>query len=499
MKNFARFGVVFALLAVLLGSATAAVKQASLGPGFGMAILDDGSLWSWGADTFGNLGNGPQLSSTVKPAKIAAGFAQVSSGASHTLAIKTDGTLWAWGQNSYGQLGEGQRVILSETPIQIGTGFSQVSAGPTFSLAIKQDGTLWAWGDNYSGQIGNGQAGSNQLVPVQIGSNFIKAVAGRGYALALKSDGSLWGWGNDFYGQFGRGDVFTLVTRPTQVFSNVADMAANSQHTLILKTDSSLWSWGYNFAGELGIGVQGGSFRTAQRVGDGFARVGTSPAGVSMALKTDGSLWTWGANQFGTLGNGKIGSSFDSSTPIKIGNGFVSIAPGAYTMGAIRADGTLFTWGFGTSFGFVASSIDTMDVTVPNPTPVSFGSLVSSPFSTTPTISGGTAALTLSVDVNLASEHNSGTTLGTMFVIAISPDGLVLTLTPAGWQYVILSYPVGWSNTLSSQTVTLVRNQNLTSLRGLAFFVGYGLGSTPAASLDEMIASQRYKLVHVVQ
>src|SRR3989337_2999238 len=130
---------------------------------------------------------------------------QIAAGSYHTLAIKSDGTLWAWGYNYSGQLGDGT-TSNKTTPVQIGTGtnWSQIAAGGYHTLAIKSDGTLWAWGGNSFGQLGDGTSSDYKTTPVQIGTgtNWSQIAAGGYHTLAIKSDGTLWAWGN-YYGQLG--------------------------------------------------------------------------------------------------------------------------------------------------------------------------------------------------------------------------------------------------------------------------------------------------------
>ncbi|MBI5307691.1 MAG: hypothetical protein HZB37_04995, partial [Planctomycetes bacterium] len=121
---------------------------------------------------------------------------QISVGDHHTLAVKSDGTLWAWGYNGYGALGDGT-TTQRNAPVQIGTDtmWVSVSGGRFYTLAVKSDGTLWAWGNN----IGN--------APVQIGTDtkWVSVSAGANHKLAVKSDGTLWAWGFNMYGQLGDG------------------------------------------------------------------------------------------------------------------------------------------------------------------------------------------------------------------------------------------------------------------------------------------------------
>ncbi len=115
----------------------------------------------------------------------------------HTVAVKTDGTLWAWGDNTYGQLGDGTTIDHS-SPVQVGTAtnWAAVGAGQYHTVAVKTDGTLWAWGDNTFGQLGDGTT-TNHATPVQVGTatNWASAAGGYGHTVAVKTDGTVWGVG----------------------------------------------------------------------------------------------------------------------------------------------------------------------------------------------------------------------------------------------------------------------------------------------------------------
>jgi len=143
--------------------------QVAAGSSHSAAIGSDGTLWTWGGNSSGELGNGTSANALF-PMPVGNNFAQVAMGNEHTVAIKTDGTLWAWGSNTYGQLG--MNTNNTRIPNKIGSGFSQVAAGLTHTVAIKNDATLWSWGSNFSGESGNGSTTSPIFNPVAIGSEF---------------------------------------------------------------------------------------------------------------------------------------------------------------------------------------------------------------------------------------------------------------------------------------------------------------------------------------
>jgi alpha-tubulin suppressor-like RCC1 family protein len=185
----------------------------------------------------------------------------VAAGPYHTLAIKSDGTLWGWGVNWGGQLGDGTTENKT-VPTQIGTDshWATVVAGGWHSLALKDDGTLWAWGINSNGQLGNGTVGGNSWSPVQIGSasDWAGVATGNSHVIAVKGNGTLWAWGNNYFGQLGDGTTVDRFT-PVQIGSDNGwtTLIAGSSSSLALKGDGTLWGWGNNSYGQLGDGETG--------------------------------------------------------------------------------------------------------------------------------------------------------------------------------------------------------------------------------------------------
>jgi alpha-tubulin suppressor-like RCC1 family protein len=294
-----------------------------------IALKTDSSLWAWGADGAGQLGDNQPSPNQLAPAKVGTGFNSIASGAMHTVAIKADGTLWAWGSNQYGQLGNGN-TTQQNSPVQIGSGYSAVAAGANHTLAIKTDGTLWAWGWNFFGQLGDGTIGdltSVRSTPVQIGTGFTSVAANYGHSVAVKTDGSLWAWGNNGTGQLGDGSKIQRTT-PVQIGTGFASVAAGNMHTVAIKTDGSLWAWGYNGNGQLGDGTTTMQL-SPERIGASYSAV-TAGAYHTAAIKTDGSLWGWGSNDTGQVGDG---TKVQRNSPVQIiGSG--PSAPGAPTIGA---------------------------------------------------------------------------------------------------------------------------------------------------------------------
>jgi hypothetical protein len=192
------------------------------GNGYAISIKTNNTLWSWGYNLQGELGQNTAVTSVESPVQIGAlaTWSECSAGVYDAAAIKTDGTLWTWGFNRYGAAGKGNTITYS-SPVQVGalTNWSKVSSGLEFTMAVKTDGTLWAWGHNVYGALGQNNA-INYSSPVQIGSatDWSAVAAGRSYTIALKTGGTLWSWGFNHHGQLGQNNT-TYKSSPVQVGS----------------------------------------------------------------------------------------------------------------------------------------------------------------------------------------------------------------------------------------------------------------------------------------
>jgi len=174
------------------------------------------------------------------------------------LALKSDGTVWAWGDNEYGQIGNGA-LTDQTTPVQVSglSGIVKIATGRFFSLAVKSDGTVWTWGQNIYGQLGNGST-TDSSVPVQVGglSGVTAAACGAFECHIIKNDGTTWAWGRNTYGNLGDGTV-TDSSVPVQSvgLSNVAGVAAGTNFALFYKADGTFYGCGRNASGQLGDGT----------------------------------------------------------------------------------------------------------------------------------------------------------------------------------------------------------------------------------------------------
>jgi alpha-tubulin suppressor-like RCC1 family protein len=326
-------------------------KQVSCGYRYTTAIKTDGTLWTWGGNSFGQLGDNTTTTRTTPVTTFAGGtnWKQVACGGSHNAAIKTDGTLWTWGKNSYSQIGD-NTATQRRTPVTTfagGTNWKQVACGYNHTAAVKTDGTLWTWGRNLDGQIGNNTT-TNTLTPVTTfagGTNWKQVACGGSHNAAIKTDGTLWTWGGNSFGQLGDNTTTTRIT-PVTTFAggtNWKQVACGYYYTTAIKTDGTLWAWGRNSSGQLGDNRAGtntltpvttfaGGTNWKQVAGGGFH---------TAAIKTDGTLWTWGDNSYRQIGDNTTTQRRTPVTTFAGGTNWKQVACGYYYTTAIRTSDDL--------------------------------------------------------------------------------------------------------------------------------------------------------------
>jgi alpha-tubulin suppressor-like RCC1 family protein len=331
------------------------------------------TLWASGYNYWGQLGDGANVDKH-RPTQESTGetnWSAITAGWFHTVALKSDGTLWAWGNNEFGQLGDGTTAAarllglepLKRTiPVQESTGatdWSAIASGgfqtgdeAYHTVALKSDGTLWGWGYNGNGQLGDGTTW-NKDIPTQESTeatSWSAIAAGGWHTVALRSDGTLWAWGKNNYGQLGDGTVAEKHT-PTQESTGATNWSAISAgfgRTVALKSDGTLWAWGKNDFGQLGDGTVAEKHTPTQE-STGATNWSAISAGLSytVALKSDGTLWAWGNGGNGQHGDG---TTANKNSPTKIGatTNWSAIAAGGWHTVALRSDGTL--WGSGSNY-----------------------------------------------------------------------------------------------------------------------------------------------------
>jgi alpha-tubulin suppressor-like RCC1 family protein len=230
-------------------------------------IKNNGTLWAiGGTNANGQLGQNHRLDRS-SPTQVGTGtdwvkVSNVDGAFGACAALKSDGTLWTWGQNNDGQIGQNDRVYRS-SPTQIGSAeWSDVLITATAFLAIKTNGTLWSCGNNNDGHFGTTDTTATiRSSPVQVGvaTNWSKLFGHGGNnppVAAIKTDGTLWAWGRGSEGQLGGNSSPGQTSIPAAVGSdtNWSKIAIGYQHMIAIKTDGTLWAWGQNSDGQLGTG-----------------------------------------------------------------------------------------------------------------------------------------------------------------------------------------------------------------------------------------------------
>ena len=384
------------------------IMQTVNGNGYSLALSADGTVYTWGRNEYGQLGNG--VTATNSPVPVAVKTAgtpmegktivQISAKVWYALALASDGTVYSWGFNSWGQLGNGTSgtannasapvaVKTAGTPME-GKTIVQVAAGATHSLALATDGTIYAWGKNEYGQLGNDST-TNSPVPVAVktagtpmdGKTIIQIHAGYEHSLALASDGTVYAWGRNNSGQLGKNDATdTHIPAAVQTLGTpmagkvIVQLAAGNSQSMALASDGTVYTWGWNQYGQLGNGTT-----TNSRIPVAVVTTGTPLAGKTisqiaagnahaLAMTDDGAIYSWGWNQYGQLGNGTTTNSripiaiVTTGTPLA-GKMITQITSGGSPNSLVLADdGTMYTWGWG-QYGQLGDSTIGTDAKVP--------------------------------------------------------------------------------------------------------------------------------------
>ncbi|MGA1871517.1 MAG: thrombospondin type 3 repeat-containing protein [bacterium] len=348
-----------------------------------LALKPDGTVWAWGRNIRGELGN-DSTDDIDSPTQVLGGesgdtfllnIIDISTShfgvqipeedpgqrAQHNLALKSDGTVWAWGFNSSGQLGNGSSGDYEMSPVQVKylsgtplTDIVSIAAGSNFSLAVKSDGTVWAWGEGSYGTIGNlSRVDKTEPTQVQINdtsaflTDVCKVAAGSDHCVALKCDGSIWTWGwNDNLradpdparGWNQSSTAYQATDYTGYLFNNSTAINAGWRHTVIVN-DGTVQAWGNNDKGELGL--SGAYTFTAVAAGHNH----------TLALRDDGTVWGSGWNCYSQLGIGVANDcgSLSHISPIQTSNlsDVIAIGAGQYHSVAVKDDGAITFWAWG--------------------------------------------------------------------------------------------------------------------------------------------------------
>ena len=357
-----------------------------------MALRADGTLWTWGWNDEGQLGRGSRSCATTPVQVVYRGGAltgalrpftnviAMDAGMLFSIALRSDGTVWAWGRNRLGTLGDGS-LPDQLAPLQIHSpemrNITAIAAGHEHILALRNDGTVWGIGRNRNGQLGDGSSIMTgvdmRYSPVQVQGldhvNIVAIACGGFHSMALTECGHVYTWGRADRGQLGNGTTTTAQALPVRAnITNVRTITSTSGDTVaVIRNDGTVWTWGRNQYGQLGDGTTTNRLNPVQvqRTGGGLAlqnAVAISGGETHMvAILADGSVETWGANWDGQLGNDGL---FTTMVPqqvmkaVRSGSGFpppiTSVVPldgitaidtgNLFTL-ALHEDGYVYGWG----------------------------------------------------------------------------------------------------------------------------------------------------------
>jgi len=312
-------------------------KQVACGVSNLSAIKTDGTLWLCGDNSLGQIGDNTvtKRSSPVQTVAFGTNWKQVAAIGNLTAAVKTDGTLWCWGQNSYGQIGN-NTIVPRSSPVQtvaFGKNWKQVATWGFGTACIKTDGTLWLWGQGTSGELGDNTV-TKKSSPVQTvagGTNWKQISYGNAFASAIKTDGTLWCWGVNTDGRLGDNTV-TGRSSPVQTVTfatNWKQVACGDYFAVAIKTDGTLWGWGKNDFGQLGDNTVTSRSSPVQTVtfATNWKQVSASGS-TTAAIKNDGTLWCWGRNADGQLGDNSVTAKSSPVQTTAYGTNWKQVAVG---------------------------------------------------------------------------------------------------------------------------------------------------------------------------
>lgn len=295
-------------------------KDIAIGSNSSAGIKDDGTLWTWGYNSSGQLGTNmtPAMSNLPVMVGTDRDWDKISVGGDFCMALKKDGSLWGWGRNNYGQLGDGTTTNKS-IPVKMGTAtWKMISLGFVHVLAIKNDGTLWSWGYNAHGQLGDGSTYTNSN-PTMISSlqDWQQVAAGCYHSLALRGSGA-YAWGFNEYGEVGDGMTSFPRSTPVLIKTDITEIATGNQHSAIIDKDGILYTFGLNNYGQLGDGTKNPLYvptriNTVQK-----ARNIKCGGFHTSFINENGQLVACGSNVYGEFGNGtSLNSDVFVTTNIK--------------------------------------------------------------------------------------------------------------------------------------------------------------------------------------
>jgi alpha-tubulin suppressor-like RCC1 family protein len=376
------------------------------------ARAQDGRIWCWGSNGWGQLtgsdhGSGWDGPDVAVPAPrevqgLRGPATLVAAGSLHTCAAIDDGTVWCWGDNSSGQLGHGTFTDLEPVPVQVlgmeGGLLSIAMNGSQdrqqtwedpivivhHTCAVKVDGTVWCWGADWRGQLGGGKLHAEPVAePRQVtalGTDAVRVSAGRLHACAVKANGKVWCWGDNVSGQVGNGTTAD-VALPVEVpgLDNAIEVSAGGDHSCVVTAEGNVMCWGANRQGQCGVAgtphYPPFIYQPTLVSGLGAKALHVAASIISTcAVLEDGSVACWGSNCGGQLGNGSFGPEpyCSTATPgrvLELQNAVSIASTGVHSCSATLAD-EIWCWGDNETGELGDGTVSELNVDVPWPVKV---------------------------------------------------------------------------------------------------------------------------------
>ncbi len=272
------------------------VSQISLGGGSSACITNNGDLYTWGSNYYGQLGKGSDEKNSSVPAKIMSGVKQVSMGYCHGACITLNGDLYTWGRNVMGQLGDGTTTDRN-IPHKIMSNVAWVSLGKEHSACITTNGDLYIWGSNEYGQLGTSSK-ENSTTPQKIMSNVSQVSLGYYHSACITKKGDLFAWGNDD-GGLPNVDVKTNRYIPVKIAEKVNQISLGWGQSSFISSNSELFDWRFSHSDM----SENGRMITQTLIMSDVSQVSYGGEHCECITNND-ELYTWGFNYCGQLGNG---------------------------------------------------------------------------------------------------------------------------------------------------------------------------------------------------
>ncbi|HTU79831.1 MAG TPA: hypothetical protein VMF09_13845 [Solirubrobacteraceae bacterium] len=307
--------------------------------GSNYALLENGTIDAWGANAFGQLGDGTHLAAwTPTPVSGITEAVAVAAGQEHAMALLANGTVETWGMNTFGTMGTGTSGHGKEIgdpsglPIQVPglSGVVAIASGGGEDAALLSDGTVETWGANKAGQLGDGTTVEKTTPTPALGLTHVKAIAvggggWNGHTLALLQNGTVMAAGNNMIGELGTGDTVRATTFvPVPGLSHVVAISADMTHSMALLENGTVMTWGSDGNDELGIPAApeqcfGTPCSTRPVPVSGLSDVSAISAGYRFSLAlSDGKVYAWGWNTGGEMGSRSGREGRDQLLPIQV-------------------------------------------------------------------------------------------------------------------------------------------------------------------------------------